>query len=151
MAAMHRGFNVLKIPSANDTITVRCNEKDALRSVEHVYREAATMFPADEDLLEHYGDLARKKQLVSQEQKASLEPLLPGLSGKKLAASTPSPPSEDLVHPMLDMSIGRLQYPQGGGPSSPKSALLQRRSRFRLGAARTSSPSGQGFPPNRNA
>jgi hypothetical protein len=41
------------------------NEKDALRSVEHVYREAATMFPADEDLLEHSGDLARKKQLVS--------------------------------------------------------------------------------------
>jgi hypothetical protein len=66
MAATHHGFNVLKIPGANDTITVHCNEKDALRSVEHVYREAATMFPADEDLLEHSGDLARKKQLVSQ-------------------------------------------------------------------------------------
>jgi hypothetical protein len=65
MAATHHGFNVLKIPSANGTITVRYNEKDALRSVEHVYREAATMFPADEDLLEHSGDLARKKQLVS--------------------------------------------------------------------------------------
>jgi hypothetical protein len=65
MAATHHGFNVPKIPSANGTITVRCNEKDALRSVEHFYREAATMFPADEDLLEHSGDLARKKQLVS--------------------------------------------------------------------------------------
>jgi hypothetical protein len=36
------------------------------------------MFPADEDLLEHSGDLVRKKQLVSQERaaakKASLEP-----------------------------------------------------------------------------
>jgi hypothetical protein len=61
MAATHHGFNVLKILGANGTITVRCNEKDALRSVEHVYREAATMFPADEDLLEHSGDLARKK------------------------------------------------------------------------------------------
>jgi hypothetical protein len=83
MAATHHGFNVLKIPSANDTITVRCNEKDALRSIEHVYHEAATMFPADEDLLEHLGDLTRKKQLMSQERaaakKASLEPLLPGL------------------------------------------------------------------------
>jgi hypothetical protein len=92
MAATHHGFNVLKIPSANGTITVRCNEKDALRSVEHVYHEAATMFPADEDLLEHSGDLTRKKQLVSQERaaakKASLEPLLLGLSGKKFAAST---------------------------------------------------------------
>jgi hypothetical protein len=65
MAATHHGFNVLKIPGANSTITVRCNEKVALRSVEHVYREAATMFPADEDLLEHFGDLTRKKQLVS--------------------------------------------------------------------------------------
>jgi hypothetical protein len=67
MAATHHGFNVLKILGANGTITVRCNEKDALRSVEHVYREAAAMFPTDEDLLEHSGDLTRKKQLVSQE------------------------------------------------------------------------------------
>jgi hypothetical protein len=65
VAETHHGFNVLKIPSANDMITVRCNEKDNLRFIEHVYREAATMFPADEDLLEHLGDLARKKQLVS--------------------------------------------------------------------------------------
>jgi hypothetical protein len=81
MVATHHGFNVLKILGANGTITVRCNEKDALRSVEHVYREAATMFPTDEDLLEHSGDLTRKKQLVSQKRdaakKASLEPLLP--------------------------------------------------------------------------
>jgi hypothetical protein len=64
MAATHHGYNILKIPSTNGTITVRCNKKDALRSVELVYREAATMFPVDEDLLEHSGDLARKKQLV---------------------------------------------------------------------------------------
>jgi hypothetical protein len=120
MAATHYGFNVLKIPSANSMITVRYNEKDALRLVEHVYREAATMFPADEDLLEHSGDLTRKKQLVSQEQavakKASLEPLMPGLSGKKLAASTLTAPSEDLVHLMLDMSIGEAAVPSGRRP-----------------------------------
>jgi hypothetical protein len=50
MVATHHGFNVLKIPGANGTIIVRCNEKDTLRSVEHVYREAAAMFPDDEDL-----------------------------------------------------------------------------------------------------
>jgi hypothetical protein len=61
MAATHHGFNVLKILGANGMIIVRCNKKYALRSVEHVYREAATMFPADEDLLEHSGDLTRKK------------------------------------------------------------------------------------------
>jgi hypothetical protein len=120
MAATHHGFNVLKIPGANGTITVRCNEKDALRSVEHIYREAATMFPADEDLLEHSSDLTRKKQLVSQERaaakKASLEPLPSGSSGKKFAASASPTPSEDLVHPMLDMSIGEVVVPSGRRP-----------------------------------
>jgi hypothetical protein len=118
MAATHHGFNILKIPGANGTITVRCNEKDALRSVEHVCREAAAMFPADEDLLEHSGDLTRKK--VSQERaaakKASLEPLLPGSTGKKFAASASSTPSEDLFHPMLDMSIGEAAVPSGRRP-----------------------------------
>jgi hypothetical protein len=155
MVTTHHGFNVLKIPGANDTITVRCNEKDALRSVEHVYREAATMFPADEDLLEHSGDLMRKKQLMLQERatakKASLEPLLPGLSGKKFAASTSTTPSEDLVHPMLDMSIGEAAVPSGRRPQFTQEALLQRRSRSKLGATKTLSPSGQGFPPNRKA
>jgi hypothetical protein len=120
MAAMHDGLNVVKIPSSNGTITVRCNEKDVVRSVEHVYREAATMFLADEDLLEHSGDLTRKKQLMSQERaaakKASLEPLTQGLSGKKFTASTSTAPSEDLVHPMLDMSIGEAAIPSGRRP-----------------------------------
>jgi hypothetical protein len=120
MAATHHGFNVLKIPGANGTITVRYNEKDALRSVEHVYREVAAMFPADEDLLEYSGDLTRKKQLMSQERaaakKASLEPHLPGSTGKKFATSTSSTPCEDLVHPMLDMSIGEAAVPSGRRP-----------------------------------
>jgi hypothetical protein len=120
MAATHHGFNVLKISGAHGTITVRCNEKDALRSVEHVYREAATIFPADKDLLEHFGDLTRKKQLVSQERaatkKASLEPHLQGSTGKKFVASTSPTPSEDLVHPMLDMSIGEAAVPSGRRP-----------------------------------
>jgi hypothetical protein len=159
MVATHHGFNVLKIPGANGTITVHCNEMDALHFVEHVYREAATMFPADEDLLEHSGDLTRKKHLVSQERaaakKASLGPLLPGLSRKKFAASASPTPSEDLVHPMLDMSIGEAVVPSGRRPQFtlkvPLQALVPRRSRSKLGAVKTSSPSGQGFLPNRKA
>jgi hypothetical protein len=120
MVAMHHGFNILKIPSANGMITVRCNEKDALYSIEHVYREVTTMFAADEDLLEHSGDLTRKKQLVSQEcaaaKKASLEPLLPGLSEEKFTASKSTTPSKDLVHPMLDMSIGEAMVLSGRRP-----------------------------------
>jgi hypothetical protein len=137
MAATHHGLNVLKIPGANGMITVRCNEKDALRSVEHVYREAAAMFPADKDLLEHFGDLTRKKQLVSQEwataKKASLKPLLPGLTGKKFAASASPTPSKDLVHMMLDMSIEKAAVPSGRRPqftqerSATKKVPLQAR------------------------
>jgi hypothetical protein len=102
--------------------------------MEHVYREAATMFPADEDLPEHSGDPTRKKQLVSQERaamkKASLEPHLPGSTGKKFAASALPTPSEDLVHPMLDMSIGEAAVPSGRRPqftqerSATKKVLL---------------------------
>jgi hypothetical protein len=120
MAATHHGFNVLKIPSANDTITMHCNEKDALRSVEHVYLVAATMFPADEDLLEHSSDLVRTKQLVSQERaaakKASLKPLMSGMSGNKPSTSASAEPSEDLVHSMLDMSIGEATTPSRRRP-----------------------------------
>jgi hypothetical protein len=89
MAATHHGFNVLKIPGANGTITVRCNEKDALRSVEHVYREAAAMFPADEDLLEHSSNLMRKKQLVSQEQLLRRRPLLSPTCWARQGRSSP--------------------------------------------------------------
>jgi hypothetical protein len=137
MAAAHHGFNVLKILGANGIITVRCNEKDAIRSVEHVYREAAAMFPADKDLLEHSDDLTRKKHLVSQERatakKASLEPLLPGSTGKKFAASASPTLSEDLVHPMLDMRIGEVAVPSGRRPqftqerSATKKVPLQAR------------------------
>jgi hypothetical protein len=78
------------------------------------------MFPADEDLLEYSGDLARKKQLVSQERaaakKASLEPHLPGSTEKKFAASTSAASSEDLAYPMLDMSIGEAAVPSGRRP-----------------------------------
>jgi hypothetical protein len=135
MAATHHGFNILKISGTNGTITVRCNEKNALRSMEHVYREATTMFPADEDLLEHSSDLTRKKKLVSQEwaatKKASLESHLPGSIGKKFAASALPTPSEDLVPLMLDMSIGEAAVPSGRRPqftqerSATKKVLLQ--------------------------
>jgi hypothetical protein len=99
---------------------MRCNEKDALRSVEHVYHEAATMFPVDEDLLEHSGELVRKKQLVSQDRatakKATLKLLLLGSYGKDPSASPSAKLSEDLVHPMLDMSIGEAATPLGRRP-----------------------------------
>jgi hypothetical protein len=151
MAATHYDFNVLKIPGTNDTITVRCNEKDALRSVEHAYGEAATMFPADEDLLEHSGDLARKKQLVSQERaaakKASLEPHLRGSTGKKFAASASPTPSEDLVHPMLDMSIGEAAVPSGRRPQFTQERFLTKKVPLQAGGCDNFVTIGAGLSP----
>jgi hypothetical protein len=151
MAAMHHGFNVLKIPSTNGTITVRCSEKDALRSIEHVYHEAATMFPADEDLLEHSGDRTRKKQLVSQEQaaakKASLKPLMPGLSGKKLAASTSTALSEEIVHTMLGMSIGEAAVPSGRRPQFTQERSATKKVPFQAGGCENFITIGAGLFP----
>jgi hypothetical protein len=151
MAATHHGFNILKIPGANGTITVRCNEKDALRSVEHVYREAATMFPADEDFLEHSGDLTRKKQLVSQERaaakKASLEPLLSGSLGKKFAVSASPTPSEDLVHPILDMSIGEAAVPTGRRPQFTQECSATKKVPLQAGGCENFVTIGAGLSP----
>jgi hypothetical protein len=151
MAATHHGFNVHKIPGANNMITMRCNEKDALRSVKHVYREAVAMFPADEDLLEHLGDLTRKKQLVLQERaaakKASLEPLLPGLSGKKFAASPSTTPSEDLVHPMLDMSIGEAAVPLGRRPQFTQEHSATKKVPLQAGGCKNFITIGAGLSP----
>jgi hypothetical protein len=151
MAAMHHGFNVLKILGANGTITVRCNEKDALRSVEHVYREAAAMFPADEDLLEHSGDLTRKKQLVSQEwataKKASLEPHLQGSTGKKFAASALPTPSKDLVHLMLDMSIGEATVPSGRRPQFTQERSATKKVPLQAGGCKNFVTIGAGLSP----
>jgi hypothetical protein len=151
MAATHHGFNVLKILGTNGTITMCCNEMDALRSVEHVYREAATMFPADEDLLEHSGDLMRKKQLVSQERaaakKASLEPLLPGLTGKKFTAFALPTPSEDLVHPMLDMSIGEAAIPSGRRPQFTQERSTTKKDPLQAGGCENFVTIGTGLSP----
>jgi hypothetical protein len=57
---------------------------------------------------------------VSQERaaakKAALKTLLPGLSGKKPSASPSAEPSEDFVHPMLDMSIREAATSSGRRP-----------------------------------
>jgi hypothetical protein len=45
MAATHHAYNVLKMPGCSDTITVCYDEEDALRSLEHTYKAAATAHP----------------------------------------------------------------------------------------------------------
>jgi hypothetical protein len=109
------------------------------------------MFPADEDLLEHTGDLTRKKQLVSQERaatkKAPLEPLLSGLSRKKFAASTSTTPSEDLVHPLLDMSIGEAAVPSRRRPQFTQERSVTKKGPIQAGGCENFVTIGAGLSP----
>jgi hypothetical protein len=109
------------------------------------------MFPADEDLLEHSGDLTRKKQLVSQEwaaaKKASLEPHPLGSTGKKFIASASPTPSEDLIHPMLDMSIGEAVVPSGRRPQFTQERLATKKIPLQAGGCDNFITIGAGLSP----
>jgi hypothetical protein len=109
------------------------------------------MFPADEDLLEYSGDLMRKKQLVSQERaaakKASLEPHLLGSTGKKFAASASPTPSEDLDHPMMDMSIGEATVPSDRRPQFTQEHLGTKKVALQAGGCENFVTIGAGLSP----
>lgn len=67
MAATHHAYNVLKMPGCSGIITVTCDEKDVIRSLEHAYKAAAARHPAGEDAVEPPETTpAKKKQLFSR-------------------------------------------------------------------------------------
>ena len=67
MAVTHHAYNTVKLPGCSGTITIRCDEKDALRTLEHAYKAAATAYPADEDDVgPAEAAPTKKKQLFSQ-------------------------------------------------------------------------------------
>ena len=47
MAATHHDYNVLKMPGSGGVITVVCQEKDAVCSLEHAFQAAAAENPED--------------------------------------------------------------------------------------------------------
>ena len=48
MAATHHGYNILKMPGSGGIITVACQEKDAVCSLERAFQAAAVENPEDE-------------------------------------------------------------------------------------------------------
>ena len=48
MAAMHHGYNVLKMPGSGGVITVACQEKDAVCSLECAFQATAVENPEAE-------------------------------------------------------------------------------------------------------
>ena len=49
MAVTHHGYNVLKMPGSGGIITVPCEERDAVCSLERAFQAAAVENPEDDD------------------------------------------------------------------------------------------------------
>ena len=94
MDATHHAYGLVKMPGSRGTLTIRCDEKDALQTLEHAYKAASVAYPADEDVPGPAEETAvRKKPLLPQERveskKASLDG---GEAGPSITASGgPSP------------------------------------------------------------
>jgi hypothetical protein len=65
MAATHHGYNVLKMPGSGGIITIACNKKDAVCSLERAY-QAAPVESSDAEGLAYPPEAApKKKQLLT--------------------------------------------------------------------------------------
>jgi hypothetical protein len=83
MTVTHHAYNTVKLPGYSDTITIRCNEKDTVRTLEHAYKTAATAHPTDEDDVE---------QPRRRRSRCSLR-RVPRRRGCRWTAVAPGPPS----------------------------------------------------------
>jgi hypothetical protein len=91
MAATHHGYNVLKMPGSGGIITVACNEKDAVCSLERAY-QAAAVESSDAEGLTYPPEAVPKKK----KQLLTLGPHEVGTSddrtsGPALSSGAPSP------------------------------------------------------------
>ena len=72
MAVTHHGYNVLKMPGSCGVITVACEEKDAMCSLERAYQAAAAEDPNNECAIYPPEAVPKKrKQLLHQEPQES--------------------------------------------------------------------------------
>ena len=72
MVVTHHGYNVLKMPGNHNIITIACEEKDALCSLEYAYQAAAIEDPDNEGAIYPPEVVPKKKkQLLRQEPQES--------------------------------------------------------------------------------
>jgi hypothetical protein len=72
---------------------------------------------------------------------------MPGLPGKKPSTSSSTEPSEDLVHPMLDMSIGEAAIPSGRRPQSTQERSATNKVPLQAGGCENFATIGVGLSP----
>ena len=70
MAATHHAYNLVKMPRSSGTLTIHDDIGDAVYSLEHAYKEAASSHPVDNNSVDHLTVPPKKKQLFSQERAA---------------------------------------------------------------------------------
>ena len=84
MAVTHHGYNVLKMPGSGDVITVPCEERDVVCSLEHAFQAAVVEDPDNEGTLYPPGAIPKKKKTSPGSR-----PLEVGISGGVASRSTP--------------------------------------------------------------
>ena len=94
MAVTHHAYNMVKLPGHDGIITVRGGVEDAVRSVEHAFKELAVSHPADEDDNGHLAEVPKKKLMFSLEIAVlKTPPMSTGGSGAGSTYHTTVPPS----------------------------------------------------------
>lgn len=123
MAVTHHAYNVVKIPGCSNTITIRCDEKDSVRTVVDVYKVAAVTYLADEDALDYIAP-TKKKQFTSQEKAAAKK-----AAAQRPTEAYPAKPFSTKAHPT---KARPKALPAMGAPSkAPWFRSLWRRPRKR--------------------
>ena len=86
MVVMHHGYNVLKMPGSGKIITVPCEERDAVCSLEHAFQAAAIKDP-DNDGVRYPPEAIpkKKKQLLRTRPQES------GTTSGAASGSAPAP------------------------------------------------------------
>ena len=65
MVVTHHTYNMVKLPGRDGIITIRGEVEDAVRSVEHTYKEFVVSHPADEDDDGHLVEVPKKRDRKS--------------------------------------------------------------------------------------
>ena len=91
MAATHHGYNVLKLPGTEGVITVSCDKKDVVCSLERAYQAASVENSNDEGAIWRPKDVPKKKkQLLLKDRQEAGAPD-DRASGPAPIAGAPSP------------------------------------------------------------
>ena len=91
MAVTHHGYNVLKMPRSGGVITVACNEKDVVCSLERAYQAVVAENSDDEGGILPPEDVPRKKKRLLSKGHQGEEASKDGASGSVPGARAPSP------------------------------------------------------------